>query len=345
MEGGRGAIRLRWGTPKVQLQPLTSARALIGCALALAACVQCGPSAPTPSSPTTSLTEISRPTEPAKPVVTSVRVGVAANADAVLPPGGKLQLWAVEVYEDGNTADATNLAEWQSSNPAVAAVSPSGVLTAGEAGSATVSAVREKTGTLEISVRTPGCEDLQLSPASQTVSALPHYCYDCLAAQQFVVTAPFSSCRWTAKSDAAWLSIRENDTDQRGTAPVHFRLEQNARPTQRVGHVTVSIGARRLVHTVTQEAAACVLTINPLERTLKKGARSFFDVYPDHPDCKWFARETSGITLVEPGVKTGAGRIEYIVNEDATFWRTYIDVRDADYRGRWKSHRVEIPVK
>jgi hypothetical protein len=327
------------------LHPLLSARALIGCSLAIAACVQCGPGSRTPASPTTSIAEAPRPAEPSKPVINSVRVGVAANADALVAPGAKLQLWAVETYDDGSTADATNLVQWQSSNPGVAAVSAAGVLTAGEEGSVTVSAVREKTGTLEVRVRTPGCEDLQLSPASQTISAIPNYCYDCVAAHQFVVTAPSTSCRWTAASDATWLSIQENNTNQQGSAPVRFRLEQNERPTQRVGHVTVFIGARRLVHTVTQEAAACTLTINPKERTLTKGARSFFDVYPDHPDCKWFARETSGITLVEPGVKTGADRIEYIVNEDATFWRTYIDVRDADYRGRWKSHRVEIPVK
>jgi trimeric autotransporter adhesin len=59
--------------------------------------------------------------------VSAIQVGVAANADPTLVPNATLQLWAVETYGDGSTADATNLAEWQSSDTGIATISSSGL--------------------------------------------------------------------------------------------------------------------------------------------------------------------------------------------------------------------------
>jgi hypothetical protein len=95
---------------------------------------------------------------------------------------------------------------------------------------------------------------------------------------------------------------------------------------------------------VTQEGSGCKFKVEPLERTLFLGARSFFEVLPTPQDCSWLVQEASGITLLNGGSHKGSARIEYVVNETATFWRRHIDIYEANYRWR-ASHVVEIPVK
>ena len=73
---------------------------------------------------------------PAPVTVADVRVGTAGNASPSLSPGQTLQLFAQATSSDGTSADVTNLAVWQSSNPVVATVSPTGLVTAAVEGDA-----------------------------------------------------------------------------------------------------------------------------------------------------------------------------------------------------------------
>jgi hypothetical protein len=63
------------------------------------------------------------------------------------------QLTATVTRPDGTTSDVTNIATWSSSNPAVALVSSSGLMTAYAAGVTVVSAtLPNETGSLDVSV-------------------------------------------------------------------------------------------------------------------------------------------------------------------------------------------------
>ena len=59
-----------------------------------------------------------------------VQVGVAGNAEPTFELGQTKQFWALASYSDGATNDVTNSASWQTSNPVVATVSSTGLVTA-----------------------------------------------------------------------------------------------------------------------------------------------------------------------------------------------------------------------
>ena len=311
----------------------------MGCAVAAIGTAQCGSPDPGPSAPSPLESPVT-----VRPRITAIQVGVAANAEARVPPGSKLQLWALESYDDGSIGDATNLAEWQSSDSSVASVAPGGMLTAQSEGTVTVSAIHDRTGTLEVQVRRLSCEELELSPVSQIVTAWPSYCSSCEYFQTVLVTAPNPSCQWSVASDSPWLLLASNPR-QKGTVRVDFQLNRNELRAERVGRIVITAGSRRLSHTVTQEGAACRFVVDPPERTLSRGAQSFFSVRPTPEDCSWFAREPAGITLLNSGVKRGPARIEYVVNPDSTFRGAYIDVWESTYKGPPAAHHIEIPAK
>jgi hypothetical protein len=103
----------------------------------LMAAVACsGSSSPTPANPS--------------PTVTSVTITGTPSLN-----GGNLtsQLIARATLSDGTLQDVSTLATWSSSNPAVATVSPSGLVTAVTIGTTNISAAYQgKTGTLSVSV-------------------------------------------------------------------------------------------------------------------------------------------------------------------------------------------------
>jgi len=147
-----------------------------------------------------------QPTSPAAPgpapvTVADVRVGTAGNASPSLSPGQTLQLFAQATSSDGTSADVTNLAVWQSSNPVVATVSPTGLVTAAVEGTLDVTATYSgKSGSLHADVQKPGCA-VTLSPESTVFGALT-------SNATVAVTTTLSTCRWKARSDAPCLSFQ-----------------------------------------------------------------------------------------------------------------------------------------
>ena len=103
----------------------------------------------TPTEPT----EPTDPTEPSEPTVT----GLSVSPDAVsLDVGGTQQLVATADLSDGSTRDVTGVAEWTSTDAAVATVDASGLVTALGTGSTTVTATFEGVqGSTEVTVEPP----------------------------------------------------------------------------------------------------------------------------------------------------------------------------------------------
>lgn len=100
---------------------------------------------------------------PPPPSVTSVTV----VADQTLPKGRTAQLVAWANYSDGTSVDVTNSAQWSSSNPAVATVSSTGLVTAQSAsGTAAITAAYDRwRGSATITAAPPVVDSITITGA------------------------------------------------------------------------------------------------------------------------------------------------------------------------------------
>src|SRR4051794_19552814 len=234
---------------------------------------------PAPTQPTT-------PTPaPGTPAVTvaSIRVGTAGNVPTTLSPGDTLQLFAQATNSDGTTADVTNLAVWQSSDPVVATVSPTGLLTAAVEGALDVSASYSgKSGSIHADIQKPGCK-ATLSPASLVFGALS-------SGGTVTVTTSLTTCRWTARSDASWLSF-QYDPGRSGSGSFSYAVPGNNNVNARDANIIVSVdGGPAAIHAVHQERPlGCVYTVAPEQLTFSRssGGRGSFTVTTVPADCEW----------------------------------------------------------
>ena len=103
------------------------------------------------------------------PVLKTINVGVPSPS---LASGSTEQLTATAVYYDNSTQAVTSQAVWQSSDPTIAAVSPSGMLTALRAGSVTVSATwNSVSGNAGVTVTAAALSSITVSPAVFSVAS------------------------------------------------------------------------------------------------------------------------------------------------------------------------------
>jgi hypothetical protein len=266
------------------------------------------------------------PTTPS-PQVTGIQIGVAGNAPASVAPGATLQLWAVATLGSGITSDATNIAEWQSSNSAVATVSGGGVLTALTEGVVAVSASYQKTATLQATVRQPGCESFSVSPPSRTISGLgPQRCTECELDPVLMITTP-ASCPWTARSDSPWLTFGYRSSYQYsdqyhvsgvGSGTLSYTMGSNALQSERTGHIVVTSGNNDFVHTVTQQQLGCFLAVTPVTASFpSSGGSGSFVVSTTPSDCVWKAEASSYDIRITAGLTgLGTGTVTYVVDRN-----------------------------
>ena len=97
---------------------------------------------------------------------------VAVSPDAAtLIPGHSVQLAATPLDAEGNPL-AGRVVTWSSSNPAIASVDATGLVTAHAAGPVTISATSEgKTGTAAITVSSVAVASVEVTPAATTIEA------------------------------------------------------------------------------------------------------------------------------------------------------------------------------
>jgi len=101
---------------------------------------------------------------PATPTADVTRVTVT-GLKSFTALGQKSQLAAVASLPSGAMQDVTNQAAWESDNPGVASVSPTGLITVNSVGEAFVrAAYRQQIGTLRVSVLRAGPVSIDISP-------------------------------------------------------------------------------------------------------------------------------------------------------------------------------------
>jgi hypothetical protein len=265
----------------------------------------CGGGAQTATQPT--------PPTPVTPSVsvTAVQVGIAGDKSGTLAPGETRQLFAVASSSDGTTADVSNVALWQSSNPVAATVTSGGLVTAAAIGEVDVTATyQNRSGSVHAEVKKPGCV-ATVSPPSLTYSAFG-------GSTTVQVDLTQSDCRWTVKSDAGWLPL-SIDPNKSGSGYFSYSIPANSTTAPRQANLIVSVaGGPVAVHAVTQERpVSCSYVVTPAQLTIAAtGGAGAFDVITTPGDCQWTVYNSgeSGlvkVSLTGPRSGTGAARITY----------------------------------
>jgi hypothetical protein len=241
---------------------------------ALAFVIACGSDSKNPTAPNGSLT------------VTELRVGVAGNGPPVIEPGRTAQLFAQAAMSDGTVQDVTNSATWQSSNPQVATVSPTGLVSAHVNGDVTITATYFKTGNVGLQVRkdciyTLSPPTLNSDPFGRTVPV--------------GVASSSSTCTWTATSGASWVRIVGSGSGV-GTGSFEYELAGNNTTAERSAEVTVAGEGGTATHRVIQARPSCSYVIDPAEVFVSLGGGSgSFKVNATPNDCQWTAQSSGNL--------------------------------------------------
>jgi hypothetical protein len=293
------------------------------------------------------------------PTVTGIQIGVAGNAPAILSPGQVLRMFALAAHSTGDPTDATNASTWQSSNPAVARVDSGGMVVGVSEGAVTISArYQSVTADMHVDVLRPGC-DATLTPQSLTFTAnIPDACSDdagnCVE-RPIKLDTSAADCRWTAKTDAPWLSFSSMSQMSTftplmpGSGTFWVAPRPNRSTSARIGYVLISFptGAP-LVFTVNQERPPCAIAVNPTAASFPgNGGAGFFDVTADPPTCSWQTSPSTSVTIISGASGTGSGRVQYQAAPNRfSLATTYsIQVTDVGKSSPPATHSIQVASK
>jgi hypothetical protein len=241
--------------------------------------------------------------------VTSVQVGISGGASATPMPGETRQLFAVAAQSDGTTMDVTNLATWQSSNPAAATVSPSGLVSAAAEGAVDVSATYKSVkGSAHVDVK-PSCT-VSISPASASFNAFG-------GSGTVTVSVNSASCGWSAHSDAAWFPF--SAASAAGSGSFTYALPPNSTVAARTAKVIVeTTNGASATHSIAEDKPlGCSYVTQPEEVTFSaSGGTGQFAVIATPDDCHWNlinGLSQLGVSVTSGFSGTGSGTVRYSV--------------------------------
>jgi Big-like domain-containing protein/all-beta uncharacterized protein len=249
------------------------------------------------------------PTPPA-PSVSSVQVKTSGEVAGPLEPGQTRQLAATATQSTGTTSDVTQQAVWQSSATGVATVSPTGLVTAVSAGDVEISATFQNVrGAMGVGVLPTRC-DLTISPASAAFNA-----FGGPGSVQVQVSA--ASCRWTARSDAAWLPFTFESTTG-GSGSFSYTAPPNSTTSPRTANIVVTTSTGQSVaHAVTVEkTSGCSYVAEPDAAVFPaSGGTGQFNVIAT-TGCTWTivnGLQQLGVSITQGWSGTGNGLVRYTV--------------------------------
>jgi len=274
-----------------------SSLVLVSLCLVIAACGSDDPSPPTPVAPT--------------PTTTAVQVRAAGDASGTLEAGQTRQFAATATLSTGTTSDVTQQATWQSSTPAVATVSSTGLVTAVAAGDADISATYQSVkGTMGVGVRPVPCP-VSLSPATATFGP-----FGGAGSVQVLVGA--ASCRWSARSDAPWLPFAFEPTAP-GSGIFSYAAPANSTTEPRTANIVVTTSTGdTTVHVITvNRTTGCSYVTDPEEAVFTAaGGTGQFRVVTTPNNCQWNlvnGMQALGVQITQGFSGTGAATVRYSV--------------------------------
>ena len=116
-------------------------------------------------------------------------------------------------------------------------------------------------------------------------------------------------CQWTVAAAGNWIQL-SGSTQGQGETTMPFKVTANADPSVRKG--SISVGDQQVG--ITQDAAACVFTVNPRSDSVSAdGGQKQIAVTASSPQCSWTARSnnTDWLTVTEGAQGTGTGTVKY----------------------------------
>jgi hypothetical protein len=251
------------------------------------------------------------PVAPASPTTSAVQVRAASEASGPLEPGQTRQLVATATQSTGSTSDVTQQATWQSSAPSVATVSSTGLVTAVAEGDVEIGATFQSVrGMIGVGVRAAHCA-LSISPATATFGP-----FGGTGSVQVLVSA--ASCRWSARSDAAWLPLAFEPAAA-GSGSFGYTASANSTTAPRTANIVVTTSTgESAVHAITvNRPAGCSYVTQPEEAVFTAaGGTGQFKVITTPNDCHWSVvngMASLGVQITSGYSGTGAGLVRYSV--------------------------------
>jgi hypothetical protein len=264
--------------------------------LCIAATVACGSDSPSPAAPT--------------PTTSAVQIRATGDASGPLEAGQTRQLVATATQSTGATSDVTQQAAWQSSAPAVATVSSTGLVTAVAEGDVEISATFQSVrGAMGLGVRPVRC-DVSLSPATASYGN-----FGGAGSVQVLVSA--ASCRWSARSDTPWLPF-VFEPGVPGSGSFNYSAPANSTTAPRTANIVVTTSTGQSVtHAVTVDrTTGCSYVTQPEEIVFTAaGGTGQFNVIATS-DCRWTlvnGMQALGVSVTTGYSGTGNGLVRYTV--------------------------------
>ncbi len=261
--------------------------------------VACGSDSPAPA-----------PVAPT-PTTSTVQVRATGDASGPLDAGQTRQLVATATQSTGATSDVTQQASWQSSTPAVATVSATGLITALSEGDADIGATFQGVrGSIGVVVRAVRCA-VSLSPGSATYGP-----FGGGGSVQVLVSA--ASCRWSARSDAPWLPFVFEPASP-GSGIFAYTAPANSTTAPRTANIVVTTATgETTTHAVTVDrTTGCSYVADPEEAVFSaSGGTGQFRVVASPSDCRWNlvnGLQALGVQVTSGFSGTGSGTVRYSV--------------------------------
>jgi hypothetical protein len=250
------------------------------------------------------------PTPPPSSTVSAIQVRASGDAAGPLEPGQTRQLAATATQSTGSTSDVTQQAVWQSSAVGVATVSPTGLVTAVAAGDVEISATFQNVrGAMGFGVLPARC-DLSITPATATFGP-----FGGPGSVQVQVTT--AACRWSARSDAAWLPFTFEPATP-GSGSFAYTAPPNSTTSARTANITVTTSnGESVTHTLTVDrTGGCSYVAQPEEAVFPAtGGTGQFNVIAT-TDCRWTivnGLQQLGVSITSGYSGTGNGLVRYTV--------------------------------
>jgi hypothetical protein len=279
--------------------PCVRGASLVFVSLSLAALTACGSDKKSPVAPATTTT------------TSAVQVRASGDASGPLDFGQTRQLIATATQSTGSTADVTQQATWQSSAPAIATVSATGLVTAVAEGDVEISATFQSIrGAMGLGVRQTHCA-VSITPPTATFGP-----FGGAGSVQVLVSA--ASCRWNARSDAPWLPFAFNPGSP-GSGSFGYTAPANSATSPRTANIIVTTATgESAVHAITvNRPAGCSYVTQPEEAVFTAaGGTGQFTVIATPNDCHWNVingLQALGVSVTSGFSGTGNGLVRYSV--------------------------------
>ena len=232
------------------------------------------------------------------PLLTTITV----NAPASVTSGSNTQLAAQGTYSDNTTQTVTSQVTWQSSNPAIATISGSGVLTALKTGTVTVTAtIGSVSGTATVVVNGASLSSITITPSVFSIASGQN--------QQLSAQGVYSDgTTQDITSQATWISSASGIAAVSSTGLVMGVSAGSATITASLGGVSrgaaVTVSAATLT-SITVTPAAAPVAAGQTQQFLANGIFSDHSTTDITNSVTWTSSPTNVATINSTGLAMG----------------------------------------